>query len=494
MNQHKHSDSSVLKYVLVALAALLMVMLICSSSFGLGLLAGRISFDDVISVPDVQRPVRPADQSESGSLIGENNLTSPHEAPENFDVFWEALELINENFDGEVPGDAEVTYAAVEGIMHVMESCDPGRTAGYHLKAADIPGDAPANFDYFWQTVDQVYVDCGDQIPSPDELVYLAVSGVIERLDDHYTAILSPQRADAFRIDISGDFEGIGSTVQPVDEEAGTGVMIVYPFPGSPAVKAGLRRNDEIVAVDDIDVTSMKLDDAVSLIRGPADSTVVLSVKRDQAMPFDVEIRRDRIEIPVLESEITDDKLLLITLFDFSDRSAEEMQTALEQGIESGVDGIIFDMRGNPGGRLDMSISISSMFIEDGVIVSESGGREVEHKAHGKAIIGDLPLVVLVDAASASASEIVAGAIQDYERGILIGETTFGKGSVQTLFDLSDDSILRVTTSRWFTPKGRQIDGKGLEPDLTVEFNPDQPTDTQLQAAIDYLLDRIQSQ
>lgn len=488
------SDHNTLKYIVIAVAALFFVTLICSSSFGLGLLAGRITLDDVVSASGMYRPIRPADLSGSGSMIGDANPTHTQETPENFDVFWEALNLITENFDGEVPEGAEVTYAAVEGILHVMEVCDPGKTVGFHLETADNPRDAPSNFDYFWQTADQIYVDCGDQIPPPDELVYLATSGVIEALDDRYTAILSPQRAEAFRIDLSGGFEGIGSTVQPADEEAGTGVLIVYPFPGSPAEQAGLRRNDEIVSVDDVDVIYMDLDDAVALIRGPADSIVVLSVRRDQAMPFDIAVRRDRIEIPVLESEITDDNLLLISLFDFSDRSAEEMRTALEEGIEAGVDGIILDLRGNPGGRLDMSISISSMFIEDGVIVSESGGREVEHKAQGKAIIEDLPLVVLVDGGTASASEIVAGAIQDYERGILIGNITFGKGSVQTLFDLSDDSILRVTTARWFTPKGRQIDGEGLEPDMTVEFNPDQPSDAQLQAAIDYLLDRIRSQ
>jgi carboxyl-terminal processing protease len=492
MNQQSHSNT--LLYILLALTAVFLAVLLCSGSFGLGLLAGRLDFGDVVSASGVNRPIRPADITETGPLLGDSAPSGTQPAPENFDVFWEAMALMTDNFDGEVPTDAEITYGAVEGLLQVMDVCDPGKTVGFHLQAGDIPSDAPANFAYFWVTADQLYVDCGDQIPPPDELVYLAANGVIDHLDDHYTALLPPQRAEDYRMDLSSSFEGIGSTVGPVDEDAGTGVLIIYPFPGSPAEAAGLRPNDEVIAVDQTDVTEMGLDDAIDLIRGPAGSVVVLSVRRNQESPFDVEITRDRIDIPILESEITADNLLHVSLYDFSNHSGEEMKKALEQGVADGVDGIIFDLRGNPGGRLDMAIDISGMFIEDGVVVSESGHRNAEHEARGKALVGDLPVVVLVDGGSASASEIVAGAIQDYKRGVLMGEKTFGKGSVQTLFDLSDGSMLRVTTARWFTPNGRQINGEGLEPDIEVVYDPDQPTDNQLQAATDYLLDQIQSQ
>ncbi len=491
MNQQ--SNNKTLIYILLTFAALFLVVMLCSGSFGLGLLAGRLDIDDVVSASGVNRPIRPADLSGTGPLLGDSAPSGTQAAPENFDVFWEAVELITYNFDGETPEGAEITYAAVEGVLQVMEVCDPGSTVGFHLEAGDIPRGAPANFAYFWETADQVYVDCGDQIPPPNELVYLATTGVIERLDDHYSAILSPQQAEGYRIDLSSTFEGIGSTVGPADEDTGAGVVIIYPFPGSPAEQSGLRKNDEIIAVNEVDVTGMDLDAAVTLIRGPAGSVVTLSVRRDQGDPFDVEITRDRIEISVLESEITEDNLLHVSLYDFSNRSGKEMKKALEDGVKAGVAGIILDLRGNPGGRLDMSIDIASMFIEDGVVVSESGHRNVEHKARGKALVGDLPVVVLVDGGSASASEIVAGAIQDYKRGVLLGEKTFGKGSVQTLYDLSDDSMLRVTTARWFTPNGRQITGDGLEPDIEVVYDPDQPSDNQLQAATDYLLDLIDS-
>jgi carboxyl-terminal processing protease len=492
MNQQPHDKT--LTYILLTAVALFLITLLCSGSFGLGMLAGRLNVADVVSASGLDHPLPPADISETGPLPGDSAPHHTQPAPENFDVFWEAMDLLADNFDGEVPRGQAITYGAVEGILQTVENCDPGSTVGFHLEAGDNPRGAPANFAYFWTSADQLYVDCGDQIPPPDELVYLAANGVIEQLGDHYTALLSPERAESYRIDLSSSFEGIGATVQPADEETGTGVIIVYPFPGSPAEQAGLRPDDEIIAVDQIDVTEMGLDDAIALIRGPAGSIVVLSVKRDETAPFDVEITRDRIDIPVLESEITAENLLHISLYDFSNHSGEEMKKALKQGIEAGVDGIILDLRGNPGGRLDMAIDIAGMFIEDGVVVSESGQRNVEHKARGKALVGDLPVAVLVDGGSASASEIVAGAIQDYGRGLLIGEQTFGKGSVQTLYDLSDGSMLRVTTARWFTPNGRQINGNGLEPDIEVEYDPDQPTDTQLRAAIDYLLDQIQSQ
>ena len=490
---HKSHDKTLL-YILLSAVAIFLVTLLCSGCFGLGMLAGRLNIADVVNASGLERPLPPADITETGPLPGDNAPDGVQPAPENFDVFWEAMDLIADNFDGDVPQGAAITYGAVEGVLHMLESCDPGSTVGFHLEAGDIPRDAPANFAYFWTTADQIYVDCGDQIPPPDELVYRAANGVIDRLNDHYSALLSPQQAESYRIDLSSSFEGIGSTVGPADEEAGTGVVIVYPFPGSPAEQAGLRPDDEIIAVDQVDVTEMNLDEAIALIRGPAGSVVILTIKRDQQAPFDVEITRDRIDIPVIESEITAENLLHISLYDFSNHSGEEMKKALREGVAVGVDGIILDLRGNPGGRLDMAIDIAGMFIEDGVVVSESGHRNVEHKARGKALVGDLPVVVLVDGGSASASEIVAGAIQDYGRGVLIGEQTFGKGSVQTLFDLSDGSMLRVTTARWFTPNGRQINGNGLEPDIVVEYDPDQPADPQLQAAIDYLLDQIQSQ
>jgi len=238
----------------------------------------------------------------------------------------------------------------------------------------------------------------------------------------------------------------------------------------------------------------MTLDEAVGLIRGPAGSQVTLTVKRDDQEPFDVTITRARVEIPILESKMLDDDILYVKLNEFSDPSADKLEAALKQGLKDGARAIIFDLRGNPGGRLDMAIRIASMFIPDGVIVKETGRRNMEHKAQGDLVVPeDIPVVVLVDGGSASASEIVAGALQDYGRALLIGEQTFGKGSVQTLFDMADGSMLRITSAHWYTPKGRQINGKGLRPDLVVSPSLDAEEDLQLDAAIDYLKQKLNS-
>ena len=237
----------------------------------------------------------------------------------------------------------------------------------------------------------------------------------------------------------------------------------------------------------------MTLDEAVGLIRGPAGSQVTLTVKRDEQEPFEVTITRARVEIPVLESKMLEDNIFYVKRNEFSDPSADKLEAALKQGLDEGAKAIVFDLRGNPGGRLDMSIRIASMFIPDGVIVKETGKRNMEHMATGKLIVPeDIPMVVLVDGGSASASEIVAGALQDYGRALLIGEQTFGKGSVQTLFDLPDGSMLRVTSAHWYTPKGRQINGEGLRPDLVVSPSLDAKEDLQLDAAINYLKQQLQ--
>jgi carboxyl-terminal processing protease len=357
------------------------------------------------------------------------------------------------------------------------------------------PKDAPDNFDFFWTTVNRLYRDCPDIMPEPDELVYWAANGVIARLGDRYTMLLPPRIAEDFRMDMKSSFEGIGALVEPTDKEKGTGVRVVHPFEGSPAEKAGLRSGDEIMAVDGQDVTEMLLDEAVGLIRGPAGSDVLLTIKRDQETPFEVTITRARVDIPVIETKMMEDDIFYVKLYEFSDPSGDKMRAALQQGLKDGARAIIFDLRGNPGGRLDMAIDIASMFIEDGVIVKETGKRNMDHKATGDMIVPeDIPVVVLVDGGSASASEIVAGALQDYGRALLIGEQTFGKGSVQTLFDLSDGSMLRITSAHWYTPKGRQINGEGLRPDLVVSPSLDAEEDLQLQAAIEYLQKQLKKE
>ena len=467
------------KYVLITIIILLLMMILSTGCFASGFAVGK----EVFEPPAAATPT-PA------SATGENIRTIP--PPENFDVFWDALKLLDENYDGDVPHGRDVTYAAIQGLLDHVEGCDQAGSppdAILQITGAETPKDAPDNFNFFWTTVNQLYRDCPAIMPEdPSELTYWAANGVIDRLGDKYTMLLPPRVAEDFRIDMESSFEGIGALVEPTDEDKRTGVRVVHPFENSPAEKAGLRPGDEILAVDGTDVTNMLLDEAVTLIRGPAGSQVVLTVKRDDDPPFDVTITRAKVDIPVLESKMLDDNILYVKLYEFSDPSKDKMEHALKQGLKDGAKAIILDLRGNPGGRLDRAIQIASMFIKEGVIVKETGQRNLDHMATGNLIVPeDIPVVVLVDGGSASASEIVAGALQDYKRAILIGEQTFGKGSVQTLFDLKDGSLLRVTSAHWYTPKDRQINGVGLRPDLVVSPSLDTNEDLQLDAAIDYL-------
>ncbi|RME84160.1 MAG: S41 family peptidase [Caldilineae bacterium] len=477
------------KRLLLLALAVVSAGAIALMALGFGFAVGRLSDGVRFRSPSYASEVFPADALlRAPDVPGTARLVA---APQNFEVFWEAVALIQAHFNGEVPHGRELTYAAISGVLDAVGVCDVRTSDTYtQFKPSPAPQFSPPNFVFFWRSINQIYHDCGTNLPEPDQLAYLAIEGVIRRLDDHYTSIIPPQEAEEFRNDLESTFEGIGATVAPADEEAGTGVSILFPFPGSPAEKAGLRPDDVILAVDDVDVTGMPLDRAVRLIRGPSGTHVLLTIRRGVEAPFQVDVVRARIEIPILRAEIRDDHLLYIALADFSGRSAPEMRRALQQGVDAGVEGVILDLRNNPGGRLDMAIDIAGMFIADGIIVSESGERDIDHRANGTPLVPGLPLAVLVNGGSASAAEIVAGAIQDHGRGVLIGETTFGKGSVQQIFTLSDGSILRVTVARWFTPHGRLIDGRGLTPDIEVpfDFQGDGGEDPQLQAAVDYLL------
>ncbi len=478
--------SKTTKYFLISLIALLILVIFSSGCFASGFAVGK----NVFEAKPVSRPLSPEKYAQ-----GENVESIPQ--PENFDTFWDTLKLLNENFDGDTPQGRDVTFAAIQGLLDHIQSCDAatGETPDKIIQITETksPKDAPDNFDFFWTTVNRLYRDCPNVMPDSDQLVYWAANGVIARLGDRYTMLLPPRVAEDFRMDMKSSFEGIGALVEPADKDKGVGVRVVHPFEGAPAEKAGLRKGDEIIAVDGQDVTQMMLDEAVSLIRGPAGSDVVLTVKRDDQEPFQVTITRARVEIPVIESKMLDDHIFYVKLNEFSDPSADKLEAALKQGLDDGAKAIVFDLRGNPGGRLDMAIRIASMFIKDGVIVKETGKRNMDHDATGDLIVPeDIPVVVLVDGGSASASEIVAGALQDYGRALLIGEQTFGKGSVQTLFDMPDGSMLRVTSAHWYTPKGRQINGEGLRPDLVVSPSLDAEEDLQLQAAIDYLKKQLQ--
>jgi carboxyl-terminal processing protease len=339
-----------------------------------------------------------------------------------------------------------------------------------------------------WSLVDTEFYG---ELPSSEERVYGAIRGMLETLDDQYTSFLEPSFAEDQRIKNSGTYEGVGALVRMNEDNI---LEIVRPFRGSPAEKAGLLPGDMVLAVDGQIIEGYGIYEAIALILGPEGSKVTLTIRRGTDVePFEIAVERARIEIPNVESEMLEEgEIGYVSLFEFNAKATEQLEKAIEGLLDQGATALIFDLRGNPGGFLDQAVSVSDLFLDEGVILIErvSDGKEREFTSTDEGPAQDIPLVVLVNGGSASASEIVAGALQDRGRAILIGETTFGKGSVQLPHTLSDGSELRVTIARWFTPNDRAIHGEGLAPDIEVPLtleDVEAQQDPQLERAIEYL-------
>ena len=360
-----------------------------------------------------------------------------------------------------------------------------------------IPLPTPENedeeaFQTFWEVWDLVQRNFYGELPDMQQVTYAAIHGMLGTLEDDYTAFIEPQVAAIMAEDATGEFEGIGAFVD-LDEEGK--VELVGIFENGPAEEAGLLTGDRVVEVDGVSIVGKTLYEAINLIRGPAGSDVLLLVEREEEPePFEVTVTRARLEIPIVEVEMLDDGIGYIRLHEFSATASALMEEGLEELLAQEPVGIVFDLRGNPGGWLEQAVKVTDLFLDDGVIVVErwSDGEEQRIEANPGDVGENVPLVVLVNGGSASASEIVAGALQDRERAILIGELTFGKGSVQRPFTLSDGSELRVTSALWFTPNDQAIHGQGITPDIESpwpdmeDWEPD--TDPQLERAIEYLL------
>ncbi len=352
-------------------------------------------------------------------------------------------------------------------------------------------GEEPSEFAVFWEAWHLIESEFYGDLPTMQEVTYGAIRGVLVALGDDGTSFIDPEYAAVMREDITGGFEGIGAVVNMLPNGR---LIIVDPLQGRPAAQAGIQQGDLVLKVDDTPIQNMTLMEAVSLIRGPAGTTVRLTILRKGVKePFEVSIVRERIEIEVVESRMLDDDIAYVRLTEFNAKATRELKEALQELMAQEPKGLIFDLRSNPGGFLQTSVEVTSQFLDGGLVLAEKGqgGLEREYPVESGGLATEVPLVVLVNAGSASASEIVAGAIQDAGRGILVGERTFGKGSVQLPHTLSDGSELRVTIARWFTPKGREIQGIGIIPDIEVETTLEDLEaghDPPLERAVEYLL------
>lgn len=350
----------------------------------------------------------------------------------------------------------------------------------------------------FWEAWDIVHDQYVDQPVDDTSLMRGAISGMLDSLGDQHTSYMDPDQYLQANIPIDGEYEGIGAWV---DTEAEF-LTIISPMPGSPAEKAGLETGDQVVKIDGEDMTGIDGSLVIRKVLGPAGSSVVLTIQREgEPTPFDVTIVREKITVPSVESRMLDNQLGYIQIYTFAAETRGELRDQLKGLLDQNAQGLIVDLRNNGGGYLKTAVDVASEFIDDGVILYEDYGIDQgmdEYPAEKGGLATDIPLVLLVNEGSASASEIVAGAIQDYQRGPLVGATTFGKGSVQNWIPLSDDQgAVRVTIARWLTPAKRQIHEIGLEPDYPVEYTEEdfqQEKDPQLDKAIEILQDLIKDQ
>jgi carboxyl-terminal processing protease len=345
-------------------------------------------------------------------------------------------------------------------------------------------------FAPFWETwnyVDEQYVD---QPVDHTLMMRGAIEGMLSSLGDPHTSYMDPEMFQQQNAPLQGEYEGIGAWV----DVSGEFLIIISPMPDSPAEKAGLKPDDQVVAVDGEDMTGVEGNLVLRRILGEAGTDVTLTIFRPSTNEtFEVTITRQKIVMPSVTGEMLDENIAYVQLINFGDKTHQDLRKILRDLLKENPDGLILDLRNNGGGYLNTAIDVTSEFVSQSPIMYEEfgDGERITYKAKPNGLATEIPLVVLINEGSASASEITAGAIQDYERGVLVGMTSYGKGSVQNWVTLQNDQgAIRVTIARWLTPNGRQINELGLTPDIEVEITEEDiaaERDSQLEKAIEIL-------
>jgi len=334
---------------------------------------------------------------------------------------------------------------------------------------------ASVDFSLFWQTWNkarELYIGSSD----PQEMIYGAISGMVATFGDPYTAFLKPADNEKFSQDLSGEFDGIGAELTLQNGQ----IVVVAPLAGLPAERAGVRAKDVIVEIDDVGTSEMSLNQAVDKIRGEAGTQVKLKIIRTKVEnPLEFAITRESIRVESVSYKIEDfagKKIAILKIIQFGDDTMDLVNKYARELIQDRADGVILDLRNNPGGYLDCSVEFSNLFLErDKIVVIEidKEGAKKEYKTDKTPILKDYPTIILANGGSASAAEIVIGALRDYKRAEIIGEKTFGKGSVQALEPLSSGAALKVTIAKWLTPLGLEINGRGIDPDIEIKLTDD---------------------
>jgi len=369
--------------------------------------------------------------------------------------------------------------------------------AGLHTPATEPDSTASLNAPTYEREklLDDIAILLERDYVEPDaidetELLYGAARGMVASLGDPNTAFVEPISTSIIDEDMTGSFEGIGASVDMIDGQ----LVLAEIMPDSPAEASGLQANDIVLQVDDVPLEGKSVLESVALIRGPKGTVVRLLVQREGVdEPFVVPVTRDRVEFQTVETRMLDDGIAYLRLADFNAVAQKQVRQGLQDLMANAPRGLVLDLRGNPGGYLQAAVDIAGEFLPRGTLVLTEELRDdesIEYRVRRSGVALEVPLVVLVNGNSASASEIVAGAIQDHERGTLLGTQTYGKGSVQITHSLEDGSSLRVTVARWLLPDGFHLDGEGITPDEIVEITQEERktgADPQLDRAIAFL-------
>ncbi len=357
------------------------------------------------------------------------------------------------------------------GVLYGYDN-RPGVEKVIGITGQDAPPTfSPVDFNLFWDVwsrLETKYVD--NSKLDRQKLVYGAIQGLVKAVGDPHTEFMPPVEAQQFQQDIKGSFDGIGAEIG-----IRKGILtVITPLKGSPAEKAGIKAGDKILKIDEKDTNDLGLDEAVQHIRGPHATNVKLLIFRDGFdAPKEFTIQRDVIKVQVVETEKKPDGIFIIRLRQFTESAGIEFRKAVREFYASGSKKLIVDLRNNPGGYLTVSVDIASWFVPAGDVIARerfSNGTEDIYRSSGYGLLEHVPTVILINEGSASASEILSGALRDLRHIQLIGTKSYGKGSVQEVEDLPKQASLKVTIAKWLTPNGTEIDGKGLDPDIKVEF------------------------
>ncbi len=408
-------------------------------------------------------------------------------------LFYSVLAIIGLSFyAGFAFGTQQTPSQKISFPIVQKKGEEPQQKIGKVLHAEKTPPKYLSNdvdFNLLWDVWKRVKTEYVVKDTPDTALFYGALSGIVASLNDPYSVFLEPDTAKKFDESLSGVFDGIGAEIGMKKEQ----IVIVSPLPETPAEKAGLRPGDRVLAIDKVSTAGMTLDGAVSRIRGKRGTEVILTIYRDgEKKERDVIIVRDKIQVKSVEMSFKDGQIAYVKISHFSEDTLDGFRKVVREIMTKKVKGIVLDLRNDPGGFLDTAIQVSGYWIDNQTVViqEDNNGKRQEFKGKVTALLKDTPTVVLINQGSASASEIVAGALQDFGKAKVIGKKSFGKGSVQNLERLKDGSALKLTIARWLTPKGRSINEHGIDPDIEVELSDEdieKKHDPQLDKALELL-------